>query len=189
MIADATDPELWARAISGDSRAFASIFDRHRDRVFWHLRRAIDDPTHAEDLTATVFLELWRRRTSARIVDESLLPWLLVTASNTARNANRSTRRYRRFLARLPPPDITPDFQGDIDRSIDATAEIARLRASLTALSALDRQLIELTALDGLTLSEASGALGISYGAAKTRLSRARSRLNALRLDEPGVSP
>lgn len=184
----ATDPELWTRVLSGDSNAFAALFDRHRDRVFWHLRRAIDDPGHAEDLTATVFLELWRRRSAARIVDESLLPWLLVTASNLARNANRSTRRYRRFLARLPQPEASPDFQDDVAHSIDALASGAKLRESLQALPAVDRQLIELTAFDGLTLTQASEALGISYGAAKTRLSRARSRLS-VRLEQPGVAP
>lgn len=52
--------------------------------------------------TATVFLELWRKRLVARIVDDSLLPWLLAHATNVARNSSRARRRYRRLLAALP---------------------------------------------------------------------------------------
>ncbi|WP_396133584.1 RNA polymerase sigma factor [Arthrobacter sp. 1088] len=44
----------------------------------------------AEDATAAAFLELWRRREGVRLVDGSILPWLLVTTTNTARNLQRS---------------------------------------------------------------------------------------------------
>lgn len=173
------DPELWSRVLSGDDRAFGSIFDRHRDRVFRHVRWLGADTTDAEDLTATVFLELWRRRATTPIVDNSLLPWLLATASNVSRNATRARHRYRRFLASLPPGDIAPDASLLAEQRIEAELRSAAIARAAQSLSLQDQQLIMLITLEDLSLEQVSQALGISYGAAKTRLSRARKRLDA----------
>ena len=173
------DPELWERVLSGDDRAFGSIFDRHRDRVYRHVCWLGAERTDAEDLTATVFLELWRRRTSASVVDESLLPWLLATANNVSRNATRSRHRYRRFLAALPLSDHAPDASLVAEERVEAQYRGAALARAAQSLSLKDQQLITLVTLEELSLEQVSQALGISYGAAKTRLSRARKRLDA----------
>jgi len=172
-VSEESDRRVWERVLAGDSREFGVLFDRHRDRVFRHLLAPAGSVTDAEDLTATVFLELWRRRGSVRFVDDSLLPWLLVTAGNVARNATRARRRYRLFLARLPHPDTVQD-------AAETAASALALDERLAALPAADRRLITLTALEGFTLREASEAVGISYPAAKMRMSRIRSRFGLL---------
>ncbi|WP_449374720.1 RNA polymerase sigma factor [Arthrobacter psychrolactophilus] len=63
----------------------------------------------AEDVVATVFLELWRRRVKVRLVDGSILPWLLVTTTNVARNTRRAAFRYRKLLNSLPRAEDAPD--------------------------------------------------------------------------------
>lgn len=178
-MSDESDSQIWQRVLSGDARAFGLLFDRHRDRVFRHVRRDVESAADAEDLTATAFLELWRLRRSARIVDDSLLPWLLVTAGNVTRNATRARRRYRLFLARLPEPEHAADGTVAAADALDLRADVARLRAHLDALPVADQRLLALTALEGFSLREASEAVGISYGAAKMRMSRVRSRLGA----------
>lgn len=104
-----TDKVAWARVLAGDSRNFGVLYDRHRDRVFRHALGRLSHPADAEDATAIAFLELWRRRAQVRFVDDSLLPWLIVTTSNVVHNLRRSRRRYERMLARLPEPDHHPD--------------------------------------------------------------------------------
>lgn len=187
-----SDRALWDAVLGGDGESFGRLFDRHRDRVFRHALRAVRDLTDAEDLTAIAFLELWRRRTAARVVDDSLLPWLLVTTSNAARNMHRTRRRHARLLARLPPPEHTPDGSDTVDARLDGAAAHTALAQSIAALPRVDRDLLTLTALEGFTLQQASEALGLSYGAAKTRMSRARRRLNAdpeHRSSQEGVTP
>ena len=180
------DRSLWAAALAGDGRAYGVLFERHRDRVFRALLRSSPTASDAEDLTAIVFLELWRRRDDARMVDATLLPWLLVTAGNVARNANRARRRYTGFLAALPRAEAQPDFADEATARLDAAAASAALQSSLDALSATDRHLIVLTAVEGFSLAEASTAVGLSYNTAKTRLSRARAKL---RHAHPELSP
>jgi RNA polymerase sigma factor (sigma-70 family) len=169
------DAVIWERVLAGEGRAFGELWDRHRDRVFRHTRRLLEHHADAEDATALAFLELWRRRHDVRIVEGSLLPWLLVVATNVVRNAARTRRRYRDLLARLPVPEPARDAGDLVVEQIDA----ARRLAAFGQLSKLDQQIIALVSFDNLPLGEAAVALGISYGAAKTRLSRARARMEA----------
>lgn len=189
-VVEDSDGDLWARVLSGDGRAFGLVFDRHRDRVFRHLGWLGAQHSDAEDLTATVFLELWRRRAHATIVDDTLLPWLLATATNVARNASRARRRYRRLLSTLPLPREMPDPSQIAEDRLAFSARAVHIAAAVQTLALVDQQLIVLTVLEGLSLEHASQALGLSYGAAKTRLSRARRRLSkATDLATLGVTP
>jgi DNA-directed RNA polymerase specialized sigma24 family protein len=85
-------------------------------------------------------MALWRQRKQVRVIDGSVLAWLLVTVTNLHRNRVRGLRRYRAMLASLP-------------RSRDAH-RVDRLR--------------------GFHPYAGAAALGISPGAARTRLHRAR---------------
>lgn len=172
-----TDRHVWDSVLSGDSRAFGVLFDRHRDRVFGHALRQLASRADAEDLTAITFLEVWRRRDHVRFVDDSLLPWLLVTTSNAARNLRRSRRRHARLLAKLPPAQDVPDVSEQVAQRVDGRPVRSALTAAIAALGPVDRELIALTAVEGFSLRQASAALGLSYGAAKTRMSRARRKL------------
>lgn len=99
------DERLWSRSIKGDGEAFRALYIRHRDRIFRHAYRLSGDRQDAEDIMATAFLELWRRRAKVRVVEGSVLPWLLVTTTNTARNSGRAALRYRRLFG-LPSQTI-----------------------------------------------------------------------------------
>lgn len=165
-----SDLELWSRSVRGDGEAFAILFDRHERRVYRAVFRAAEDTGAAEDLVATVFLELWRRRDQVRMVDQSIAPWLLVTAANVTRNANRSLRRHRALLAKLPMPDR---------QTFDDTAAEHDLIATLRALPRRDAEILALIAVDELPVSQAAAALGITEQTARARLSRARRRLRS----------
>ena len=169
------DEGIWERVLSGEGRAFGELWDRHRDRVFRHARRLLEHHADAEDATAMAYLELWRRRRDVRMVDGSLLPWLLVVTTNVVRNASRSRRRYRQLLARLPEPERARDAGELVADQADARTRLA----GYARLSASDQRIIALVAFDHLSLDDAAAALGISYGTAKTRLSRARARMEA----------
>lgn len=169
--------------MSGDSRSFGTIWDRHRDRVFRHLIASGNAASSAEDLTAAVFLELWRRRAAVRFVDGSLLPWLIVTAHNVSRNAARATRRYERFLAALPPPAVVPDPADPIADRDDE--RVIAIRAAIAEARPADARLLAMTALEGLTTREAATVLGLSESAAKMRLSRLRARLRSAVTAQP----
>jgi RNA polymerase sigma-70 factor (ECF subfamily) len=174
-----TESELWIRSIGGDSTAFGELFDQHRDRIFRHAFRLVGDVHDAEDATATVFLELWRRRKQVRVVEGSILPWLLVTATNTCRNSHRSARRYRTFIDALPRDPDAPGAEEEHFRRHPLDSVDERFVVALRTLSPADARLFALVALEDYPITDAAEVLKLSTSAAKTRLHRARIRLRA----------
>lgn len=175
--AEATDSECWASALQGDGDAFGALFDRHRDRVFRHSLRLVPNPADADDVVAIVFLEAWRNRERVRFVDGSMLPWLLVVATNASFNLSRSSRRYSAALRRLPPPEPEPDLA---DRFDAGPAQSAYRR-----LSRPHREVVALCVFGGFSEAEAAEALRIPRGTVKSRLARAHRALrNTLRETE-----
>jgi RNA polymerase sigma-70 factor (ECF subfamily) len=179
-----SDEALWRRSLDGDGEAFGSLFDSHRDRVFRHACRMAQTRHDAEDVVASTFLELWRRRADVRLVDRSVLPWLLVTATNLGRNTARGTRRYRQFLEGLPRPPDQPDV-AEVALDTHALGVDARLRAALRALNKPDGYLFVLVALEGYPVAAAAEQLELSLAAARARLHRVRTRLRAQLGDHP----
>ena len=172
---DDSDETVWTAVLRGEADELGIIWDRHRDRVFRHLLGRGAHAADAEDLTAMTFLELWRRRESVQVVDGSLLPWLLATATNVGRNAARSRRRYQAVLARLPAPADEPDLAQTLLPPEVAGERV--LRRQWHQLRLVDQQLLVLTAVEGFRVAEAAAALGLTEAAAKMRLSRLRRRL------------
>lgn len=184
-----TDPQPdeqadWQAALQHDAGAFARIFDRHRDAVFRQALRLLEQPADAEEVASAAFFELWRKRRQVVLVAGSVRPWLLVTTANLARNSHRSRVRRERFLRRLVH-DLAPDPGRAAFERVDDDVLRQDLVAALRQLKPADVALVTMTALDGYSTREAAQVLGVSEGAARVRLSRARARLRALL--PPGV--
>ncbi|NUT71936.1 RNA polymerase sigma factor [Pseudarthrobacter sp. C4D7] len=174
---ESTDEALWLLAVNGDGDAFGTLFDRYRDRVHGHAIGIVGSSHQAEDITAIVFLEAWRRRDKVRMVNGSIIAWLLVTANNTIRNHNRQRRRYRAFLDQLPPPASVRDVAEDFVESVERDAEARALRTAFFQLKPQDRDVLTLCVIQGLSLKQAAEALAVAEGTVKSRLHRAKTRL------------
>jgi len=163
---------------SSDAVAFGRLFGRHAQAVYTFCARRTADLALAEDLTSITFLEAWRHRDRVPTpqVDGSL-PWLLGVANNVVRNAKRGQHRYQAVLERLPVPSIAPPAE---DQVVARSATEAGLRDALLAISALaerEQEVVMLVLWSGLSYEEAAMALAIPVGTVRSRLSRARSKL------------
>jgi RNA polymerase sigma-70 factor (ECF subfamily) len=74
---------------------------------------------------------------------------------------------------------VAPDHSGEVSDRLTVRAALARL-------SDLDREVLMLTAWEGLEPREAAVVLEVSSAVVRTRLSRARSRLREFLGDDPG---
>lgn len=171
---DRPEQTLWEHSVAGDGEAFGRIFDLHRDRVFRQAYGLLQNAHEAEDASAVAFLELWRRRRRVRLVDGSPLPWLLATTTNACRNLDRAKRRHRKLLDALPHEAQSPSAE---DIALDNLATDRELAAALRLLTRSDAELFALVAIQGYTITAAALALGLSPGAARTRMHRARTTL------------
>lgn len=179
-VSEFSDRELWAQGAAGNPDAFGQLFDRHGDAIYGYLFRRTGDWSAAEELTAVVFLEAWRRRRELRLERESALPWLYGTAHNVLRNQRRALRRHRAALQRLPRGEAEPDFAEDAATRASDAAIIRRLVPLLERLPERDRDVFALCVLAELSYEEAAAVLEVPVGTVRSRLSRARGRLAEL---------
>ncbi|GAB2467074.1 RNA polymerase sigma-70 factor (ECF subfamily) [Conyzicola lurida] len=169
MSIETSDAEYWRVALTDDGDSFAAVFDRHQHRVFRHSLALVPTFDDAKDVVAVAFLEAWRKRSSVRFVDGSLLPWLLVTATHAAQNISRSARRHRALLDRIPP---SPDMPDPADSFDDGPA-----MAALRSLSQNHQNIVTLCIIEGLPVAEAARVLRVPPGTVKSRLHFAKKAL------------
>lgn len=176
---EALDEEsVWNTARTGDSDSFGAIFDLHRDRVFRHAARLMASKADAEDIAALVFLELWRRRKAVRVVNGSVLAWLLVVTNNVAHNTARAKQRHARAIKRIEDLLGSDDVSSaGADSGLDATARSQAMGTAFASLSERDQDVLTLCVLEEFSMATAAKALGIPAGTVKSRLSRAKQHL------------
>jgi len=172
-----TDRALWRRAAGGEAEAFGEIYERHANVIYNFCFRRTADWALAEDLTATVFLEAWRKRRRVVFDDEDAVrPWLFGVANNVIRNEARRHRRFARALAGLAAPRPAPDSS---ERAADA-AEMRQILAGVRELPRREQDVLALCVFADLSYAEAALALGVPVGTVRSRLARARNRLAEL---------
>lgn len=152
--------------------------------VYAHAFRATADWSAAEDVVSLTFLEVWRLRERLEDSDESVRPWVYGIATNVLRNRWRTALRHQETFKKLrPPPDI-PDFSDDVVERLDGTDRLKAARRALGKLRRSDREVFMLCVWSDLSYSAAADALGIPVGTVRSRLSRARARLQKLTKQE-----
>lgn len=185
--ASSSDGELLSRLSRGESGAYRDLFRRYERAAYRAALLMTRSHWDAEDVVASAFLELWRKRDNVRLVDGSMLPWLLTVASFAARNHLRATRRQHRLVARLPRDEDQPDHADDVASTVDSIPVAVAVQNALSGLSARDSRVLLLCVVHELSTRDAAAALGIAEGTVKSRLSRAKARLRSeLREWAPG---
>ena len=109
------------------------------------------------------------------------------TPSPRVRRRSRELQAARRISGhRL----LDPASLARIEERIDAERESRRLYRALDGLNDDDRKLLELVALDGLSVADAARSLGVKPATARVRLHRSRARITTtLRGSEPDPGP
>jgi len=169
-----------ARVRAGDPDAFGHLFDDYARSIQNHAFRLTGNWSTAEEVVALTFLEAWRLRTKVDPEGDSLRPWLLGIATNVARNTTRAARRHAAAVARMPEPGVVPDFAEDLVGRIDDTRLVATVRAALGKLRRAEREVFALCVWAGLDYAAAAQALDVPVGTVRSRLSRARNKLQKL---------
>jgi RNA polymerase sigma-70 factor (ECF subfamily) len=158
--------------------AFGELFRRHSRSVYAYCARRAGNLDLAEDLTSVVFLEAFRRRRKLQLANASALPWLLGVANNVARNADRSVRRYRSALGRIPAQANSRSSEDDAIERLGAQEALDRALEAIAALTRAEQDVVLLVLWSELTYSDAATALGIPVGTVRSRLASARAKFN-----------
>jgi RNA polymerase sigma-70 factor (ECF subfamily) len=121
-------------------------------------------------------MEAFRRRRKLRLSNTSALPWLIGMANNVVRNADRSLRRYRSALDRIPVPASGASSEEDTISRLEAQEALARSLKAISALTQGEKEVVLLVVWSELTYSDAATALDIPVGTVRSRLASARAK-------------
>lgn len=184
MSANRTDGEAIAASLS-EPRAFGVVFERHFGAILRYLRRRLDD-REAEEATAQTFLVAFDERGRFDRERADARPWLFGIATNVARRHRRGEVRELRAIAALA---ADPAASNDgTEARLDAERLRGALARCLADLPAEECDVLYLLVWAELDQPEIAAALDIPLGTVKSRLSRARKRVQAA-LDLPTTDP
>ncbi len=169
------DCEVIAVSID-EPRAFGVIFERHFWSIHDYLRRRLARQL-ADELASQAFLIAFDRRASFDPRSVSSRPWLFGITTNLLREHRRSELRELRAMAELTP-DPELEIVG-VESRVDAERMRGLLAAALAQLPSEEADVLLLLVWAELDQPEIADALSIPLGTVKSRLSRARQRLQA----------
>jgi RNA polymerase sigma-70 factor (ECF subfamily) len=162
---------------AGDELAWEALVREFQSRVYGIAYHYISDADEARDVAQEVFVRLYRN--IAGCPNSSLfVPWLIRISRNACID------RLRRKKARPPAQDIPStdtknlhSRQQNPEEQWVADSRKSLLHTALQSLSELNREVIVLKEIQGLSLKEISSLLAIPVGTVKSRSHRARLEL------------
>jgi RNA polymerase sigma factor (sigma-70 family) len=165
-----TDRRLAALAAQGSEPAFEALVERYRRPLHAYARRMLLPAEAAEDVVQQAFLSTWQALRRGTEVQDARA-WLYRVTHNAAVNAlKRSGYDHDQLDDALHGAEAPEE---DIERRI----AIRRTLAGLAALPELQREALLRTAVEGHSHDEVARALGLTGGAVRGLVYRARTSL------------
>ena len=174
------DVALIRQILSGDQIAFAELVKKYQKQVHVLAWRKIGDFHIAEDITQDVFLKVYQKLHTLKNPNQ-FSGWLYVVTTNLCNTWLSKNRIHYK-----PSEDIeTTLIERDVysryitEERVQTTVEAQRevVNRLLAKLKESERTVMTLHYLGEMTVEEISKFLGVSAGTIKSRLQRARNRL------------
>ncbi len=182
--AQVEDPEarrvagLVNRAKTGDTEAFAQLYDRYVDTIHRYVYYRVGSRQLAEDLTSETFLRALRRIETFTWQGRDFGAWLVTIARNLVADHFKSSRfRLEVTTAEMVDSDSVEDSpEGEVMAAFTNTA----LLEAVQRLNPQQQECLVLRFLQGLSVAETARIMGKNDGAIKTLQYRAIRALAAL---------
>ena len=174
------DANLIQRILDGDQGAFTTLVNKYQKSVHTLIWRKIGDFHIAEELTQDVFLKVYKSLSTLKRRDH-FPGWLYVIATRHCITWLRKKRLPTKSLDAMSTAELEEICcaQYEANRNKKATIEHQRelVKRLLQKLPESERTVVTLFYLAEMTGEEISVFLGVSPGTVRSRLYRARERL------------
>ncbi len=174
-----SDEQLMACLQAGLSDALAVLFDRYEKLVLSIALKIVRDPGEAEDVTQTVFLDVYRAVGQFDPSKGSTKVWLMQYAYHRALN-HRQRLQVRDFYQSTELEELTvrpEDARATLGLSSPETK--ALVRQSLSALSKQQKSVIQMACYEGLSMHEIADKTGDSFANVRHHYYRGLQKLRS----------
>lgn len=165
------DPDV-TLAAAGDRVAFERLYRLHVNRVFSLCARMVNDRSRAEELTQDVFVRAWDKLHLFR-GESAFGTWLHRMAVNLVLNARKTDSRQRSRY----DDDEDGDGVEQLVARPHSPGDRMDLEAAIAGLPKGARRVFTLHDVEGYKHEEIAEMLGVTTGATKAQLHRARMLL------------
>jgi RNA polymerase sigma-70 factor (ECF subfamily) len=168
-----SDQLLIRRAIDGDERALRQLWLQYAPRIDAVVKRLAGDPDLAADIAQDVWIQIFRALKTYR-GDAQFGTWAHRIAVNRTLNALRKVRRLAKVELDIEEDSVSVEM--DSDRAFVA----ASIEEAARKLPEGARTVFVLHDVEGYTHEDIARELGITPGASKSQLFKARAKLRRL---------
>jgi RNA polymerase sigma factor (sigma-70 family) len=178
---DIRDELLVLRCLRRDLEAWDELVSRYGDRLFYYVRRMVDEDEQAAQLLQEVWVNVLQSLRSLR-QGCRLAPWLYSLTRNVVMS------HYRERYVSLEVADRGElDEQPTVESSDMTRFEDAEfIHFGLSRIGWLEREVLTLHFLDDLSVAEIASVLSIPSGTVKSRLHRAKTQLRQVLIQKNG---
>ncbi|MDZ7374052.1 MAG: sigma-70 family RNA polymerase sigma factor [candidate division KSB1 bacterium] len=175
-----SDEELIERFQKGDREAFEQIVERYKDQLLNFAYRFLGSRQEAEDVVQDTFLRVYRNRKAYRRVAR-FSTWIYTIAGNLAKTELRKRKRRKLFsisdLGFEEKDYEISDLTYNPEDDVEGTLKEEIIQKEIERLPPKFREVIILRDVQGLSYEEIALILRIPIGTVKSRVNRARLRL------------
>jgi RNA polymerase sigma-70 factor (ECF subfamily) len=146
-----------------------SLYRTHAADVFRFALHLCGSRAEAEDLTSETFVRAWTSPEAIRAT--TVKGYLFTIARNLYLQGRRRARRHVELGEDVRDPGPDPTARAE------HASEVEAVLADLGSLGEVDRAALLMKAVEGMPYEDVARALGITVGAAKVKVHRARREL------------
>ncbi len=153
--------------LTQDRDAFASLFAIFAPRVKAYMMKVGSDPASSEEITQETFIRVWRKAGQFDPKKASAVTWIFTIARNLRidrlRKENRPT---------FDPDDpiFIPETSQTPLENMEQSTIVERVKLSISGLPEDQREVVQLSFIEGLSHQEIADAIGLPLGTVKSRL-------------------
>ncbi len=178
---DIRDELLVLRCLRRDLEAWDELVRRYHDRLFYYVRRMVDQDEQAAHLLQEVWVKVLQSLRSLR-QGSRLAPWLYSLTRHVVMSHYRERYSTAEVADHAELDEQPTDDSADAARFEDAEL----IHFGLSRIGWAEREVLTLHFLDDLSVAEIATVLGIPPGTVKSRLHRAKSQLRQVLICETG---
>jgi RNA polymerase sigma-70 factor (ECF subfamily) len=179
VVGDRTDADVIAASLE-HGEEFSLIYERYHTDIFRYIARRLGSDV-AGDVASDVFTAAFRRRHTYKLEVPMCRPWLYGIASNLVRDALRRQKRKQRAYLHAATIEAASDVSmADAEARANAAQMVPEISDALRRLNQGDREVLLLYSLGEMSYEEVATALGIPIGTVRSRLARARRKMQEL---------
>ena len=175
-----SDVDLIQRTLEGDQRAFTALVNKYQKQIHTLVWRKIGDFHIAEEITQDIFLKVYKKLSTLKPPDR-FPGWLYVIATRLCITWLRKKRVSTTSLDAMPTTELEELCYARYEAAHNEEASVEHQRGIvkrlLQKLPESERTVVTLFYLAEMSCENISEFLGVSPNTIKSRLHRARKRL------------